>query len=101
MKHHILIIYPKYSDKMSLSGSMVPCIFNSYLASSNMSSAENIYICIQLGPRSGRTRCPSSGGKNIYILHLSCRKSDLKFITHPANTCTCPLKTYAIKNIRE
>ena len=27
--------------------------------------------------------------------------SDLQFFTRPANTCTCPLKEYAIKNISE
>ena len=24
-----------------------------------------------------------------------------KYCTHPANTCSCPLKVYAIKNISE
>ena len=42
----------------------------------------------------------TAGDKNISILHFSCRTSDTIF-TGPANTCTCPLKAYAIKNIRE
>ena len=42
-----------------------------------------------------------TGDKNISILHLSCRSSELQFSTHPANTCTCPLKAYAIKNIKK
>ena len=37
------------------------------------------------------------GDKNISILHLSC----ITIFTRPASTCTCPLKAYAIKNIRE
>ena len=37
-----------------------------------------------------------SGDKNISILHLSCRTSYLQF-----STGTCPLKVYAIVNIRE
>ena len=43
----------------------------------------------------------TAGDKNISKLHLSCRTSELQFFTHTANTCTCPLKAYVIKNIRE
>ena len=46
----------------------------------------------------------AAGDKDISILHLSCRTSDLQFSlvlqTHPANTCACPIKVYAIKDIR-
>ena len=44
---------------------------------------------------------PISGDKNISILDMSCRTSDLTFFTCPANTRTCPLKTYVIKNTGE
>ena len=43
-----------------------------------------------------------SGDKNISILNLSCRTSDLQFsLVLQTHTHTCPLKVYAIKNIRE
>ena len=39
-----------------------------------------------------------AGDKNISILHLSCRMSDLQFsLVLLINTCTCPLEAYAIK----
>ena len=42
-----------------------------------------------------------TGDKNITILHLYCRTSDLQFSLVLQNACTCPLKVYAIKNITE
>ena len=42
-----------------------------------------------------------AGDKNISILHLSCRTSDLQFSLILQTQCTCPLKAYAIKNIKE
>ena len=42
-----------------------------------------------------------AGDKNIQILCLSCRTSDFTIFTRPANTCTCPLKLYAVKNKRK
>ena len=41
-----------------------------------------------------------AGDKNISILHLSYRTSDLQF-SLVLQTHACPLKVYAIKNIRE
>ena len=40
---------------------------------------------------------PRPGDKNISILYLSCRTSDLHF---SLMSCTCPFKVYAIKNTR-
>ena len=44
---------------------------------------------------------PLAGDKNISKLHLPCRTSDLTIFIRRANMCTCPLKAYAIKNMRE
>ena len=39
--------------------------------------------------------------KNISILHLTCRRSDLQFSLVLQTHALCPLKAYAIKNTRE
>ena len=44
--------------------------------------------------------CHGRGQKNFSIV-LVLQDEWLTIFTHPANTCTCPLKVYAIKNIRE
>ena len=55
----------------------------------------NVY-CLSMITTTRKKR--NSRNKYISILHLSCRTSDLQFCTHTANTCTGPLKAYAIKN---
>ena len=40
-------------------------------------------------------------GKKYYIIVLFLQDKWLTIFIRPANTCTCPLKAYAIKNIRE
>ena len=40
-------------------------------------------------------------GTNYLNIALVLQEGCLTIFTRPANTCTCPLKVYAIKNIRE
>ena len=39
--------------------------------------------------------------KKYFNIALVLQDDRFTIFTHPANTCTCPLKAYAIKNIRE
>ena len=40
-------------------------------------------------------------GQKYLNIALVLQDELLTIFTHPANTCTCPLKAYAVKNIRE
>ena len=39
-------------------------------------------------------------GQKYFNIALVLQDKRLTIFTHPANTCTCPLKAYAIKNIK-
>ena len=45
--------------------------------------------------------CMHSSGQKYFNIALVLQGEWLTVFTRPANTCTCPLKAYAIQNIRE
>ena len=52
-----------------------------------------------LHQKTGEAR--GSNGQKYFNIALVLQDEWLTIFTRPANTCTCPLKVYAIKNIRE
>ena len=46
-------------------------------------------------------KCVHSSGQKYFNIALVLQDECLTIFTHPANICTCSLKVYTIKNIRE
>ena len=63
----------------------------------------NILCKNSIAPAQGRCMKKSLYGRGQKYFNVALVLQDewLSLFTRPANTCTCPLKVFAIKNIRE